>query len=531
MNRLPPLYAALVTLAAACGGVKHRDDCRTSAGCPVGQYCAQTREGSVCWPDPVPPVVSGLTVACGTLDCPRDGTLVVTAEATDDVELSAVEATVDLDPFHAFPLVRGSGSSWSGTVQLADVEFPAYSSAVVVTVRARDGARNESFAVAMEGLPPAGQRPVVTRERWVYESSGALTPPAVTADGTAVFGRSDTLNQLVAVAANGTKAWSRALGSGTVTAPPRIGAQAIWVGANDGKLYAVALDGSAEIATRRCPASGVAKGPPAVLTTGVVDVAFGAFSTGRIYASGPTCVPTEANDSSTAGAAISASGSVIGVTGAGLAATLRRFGWDGETFTTGWSVDVGGEVIAPIAFDVAGNALTGSKDMTVSRTTTAGVSASLATLAGSIDSSPIVLSGGDIVVGDASGLLHRLTSAGDVVAGFPVDLGAAVHAPMALMDGPVRFLVATENGRVHALSDAGVILWSGALTTGTALGAGNIHTAMDCAVASPCISTAYFGGADGKLYAVIVEGRLDTDAPWPKAWHDARNTSRAGGAF
>jgi len=146
-------------------------------------------------------------------------------------------------------------------------------------------------------------------------------------------------------------------------------------------------------------------------------------------------------------------------------------------------------------------------------------------LAQSADASPIVLSNGDIVVGDASGKLHRFDSSGTAVWGQPVELGAAVHAPMALMGGPIRFLVATDDGRLHALDDGGAVLWSGALS-GMALGAGNLHTP-----AGGGLSTAYFAGSDGKLYAVAVEGRLDTDAPWPKAWHDPRNTSRAGGAF
>jgi outer membrane protein assembly factor BamB len=91
-----------------------------------------------------------------------------------------------------------------------------------------------------------------------------------------------------------------------------------------------------------------------------------------------------------------------------------------------------------------------------------------------------------------------------------------------LAGGPVWFLVATADGKVHAVGDSGAILWSGPLTGGTALGAGNLHTPPGSE-----LSTAYFGGADGKLYAVIVDGALDTAAPWPKAWHDSRNTSRA----
>jgi len=135
---------------------------------------------------------------------------------------------------------------------------------------------------------------------------------------------------------------------------------------------------------------------------------------------------------------------------------------------------------------------------------------------------------GDVVVGDASGRLHRIRPDGSA-AWTAVNLGAAVHAPMALTyaDGLGRwFLVATVDGKIHALADTGEILWDGDLTGGQPLGAGNLHTPPG----SP-FSTAYFAGADGKLYAVAVEGRLDTSSPWPKAWHDARNSSRAGGGF
>jgi hypothetical protein len=38
----------------------------------------------------------------------------------------------------------------------------------------------------------------------------------------------------------------------------------------------------------------------------------------------------------------------------------------------------------------------------------------------------------------------------------------------------------------------------------------------------------YAGSNDGKLYAVIVDTALDTNAPWPAAHHDARNSGNAG---
>ncbi|HEX9399522.1 MAG TPA: pyrrolo-quinoline quinone, partial [Anaeromyxobacter sp.] len=74
----------------------------------------------------------------------------------------------------------------------------------------------------------------------------------------------------------------------------------------------------------------------------------------------------------------------------------------------------------------------------------------------------------------------------------------------------------------------GRIAWSGKLSAGTAsLQPGNIYTPPD-QPADEVLSTAYFAGADGVLHAVIVDGALDGAAPWPKAFHDPRNTNRAG---
>jgi hypothetical protein len=524
MNRSLLLAAAL---AAACGDVKDRADCSTSAACAAGEYCAHTREGSVCWPDPVPPAVGGVTVTCAS-PCLRDGLLEVSAVASDDKELLAVEAIADLAPDRPFPLARVDGG-WSGQVDLGSLPFPAMEREVAVTVRARDGAGNVAEVAATE-------RPVVTRVRWEKALDTGLvipTPPAVSGAGVVVVGGSDGKLRFFGSDGEPVRAPLTVAG-GAIDQPASIGAQAIWVGANDGKLYAVALDGSAVNTGRTCTASGTAKGPPAILTTGGVDVAFGAFSNGRIYASGPTCVPTAetpGKDPYTSGVALDGSGGVYGATATLALKAVRRHIWDGEAFAPSWEVDVGDTISAALAMNGTGSVLTGSAAGEVERTWAgagAGTVAGLATLDGSIDESPIVLSNGDVVVGDASGKLHRLSATGARVWDPPVDLGAAVHAPMALLtaDGQSRwFLVATADGVVHALGDDGAPLWKGAVS-GQPLGAGNLHTP-----AGSAFSTAYFAGDDGKLYALAVEGRLDTSSPWPKAWHDARNTSRAGGPF
>lgn len=90
------------------------------------------------------------------------------------------------------------------------------------------------------------------------------------------------------------------------------------------------------------------------------------------------------------------------------------------------------------------------------------------------------------------------------------------------------FVVPTDVGVIDVLRRDGTVAWSGQLSSGTAsLQPGNIYT-PPTEPAGAELSTAYFAGSDGVLHAVIVDGKLDASAPWPKAFHDPRNTNRAG---
>jgi outer membrane protein assembly factor BamB len=90
-------------------------------------------------------------------------------------------------------------------------------------------------------------------------------------------------------------------------------------------------------------------------------------------------------------------------------------------------------------------------------------------------------------------------------------------------------LVPTRTGTLHALAGDGTEIWTHSLGTGAELRSGNIFTRSGQPAGS-VVSTAYYPTSDGKLHAVIVDGQLDTAAPWPKAFHDPRNTSNAGTA-
>jgi outer membrane protein assembly factor BamB len=99
-----------------------------------------------------------------------------------------------------------------------------------------------------------------------------------------------------------------------------------------------------------------------------------------------------------------------------------------------------------------------------------------------------------------------------------------------IVSGPsTQLIVPTSTGRLFAVRESdGGIAWSVKLSAaGAALQPANIYTSPG-QPAGAVMSTAYVSGADGKLYAVVVDGQLDTSAPWPKAFHDPRNTNNAG---
>jgi outer membrane protein assembly factor BamB len=98
---------------------------------------------------------------------------------------------------------------------------------------------------------------------------------------------------------------------------------------------------------------------------------------------------------------------------------------------------------------------------------------------------------------------------------------------MALTGTTAPFIVPTNAGKVFALGDDGATKWQGTLPSATQLRAGNIFTPPGQPAGST-MSFAYFSSGNGRLYAVIVDGQLDASAPWPKAFHDPRNTNHAG---
>ena len=138
---------------------------------------------------------------------------------------------------------------------------------------------------------------------------------------------------------------------------------------------------------------------------------------------------------------------------------------------------------------------------------------------------PVVLANGDVVVPEKGKTLSAWTTSGTLRWRSPA-LGGTPLTPLVL-SGADALVVADARGGLTALDAAGQVRW----TTQLAPAAIPLHAPNLFTPAGLDRSTGYFPAANGKLYAVILDGRLDPASPWPKAFHDPQNTGNAATAL
>jgi hypothetical protein len=527
---MKPIPFLALAMALACGSVDDRPDCSTSADCPVGLYCAHTADGNVCWEDAVDPEVGPVTVACAT-PCARDGELTVSATVTDDVEVFQVVASLDLDPSVEVPLARvGTTSTYQGQVDLAAYPFPRFSRDVVASVIARDGARNAVTVSAQDENVKT-----VTRLRWSIpvdaDVAGIIgSPPAVSADGTVIVGGSN--GTLYFISGDQERGTPLTVATGVpISQAPSIGESAIWVVAGSTAYALSTADGSKLNGDAGCALGADALGPIAVAIgttpeTGFVVPASNALR--AVFANTSTCVQSPVvgppPDFATSGS-IDSAGNLLAVRNG---PALRSFAFAGA-FVESPLATLTGTYEVPPSIEAADGAWLGTADTTSSKlqlVTAAGSVEAPIPLGASVRSQIAVLAGGDVVVSEGS-YLSRFSPSGVARWDPAPQLDGVGLTPMVLSDGATTFfLVPTRNGRVNLVGGDGTLEWGGVLGSGSALLEGNLHTPPGSS-----LSYAYFTSADGKLHQVVVDGRLDTSAPWPKAWHDPRNTGNAAAGF
>ncbi len=471
--------------------------------------------------DTQPPAIASGAATC-TGGCKRDSTMSVSAEVTD-ASLLAVAVTLDLEPGRAVPVTR-NGTVWSASVALAEWPFPFFAQTVNVTVRAADRAGNEATTVI----------PVdVTRLRWAMPAEPVtppqLTGPAIDGSGNVIVGGSNS--KLYFFDRSGTIVRSPVVGSIAIAAAPSVGPTAIWVASGDGRIYAVALDGSGVLNGGGCDTGSATVGVPALLGAGLDVALLGSTATQALYAvrvSPALCAPTDAGEAFSSSVAVAADGSAYAISRAlSSSTTLRRYTQAvSGSASQRWAASAGTNVLAPLALDSQSRVLMSSLDGTVLRAADQGSSGSvspLASLPAQAEASPVVLSTGDVVVGLIGGAVNRLADNGTALWASPPDVGDTVRGLAALAPGPdgADILATTALGEVAALKPDGTVAWSGRPTTAAL----SFPAVADAAGGG--LPTAYAGSQDGKLYAIVVDGPLDAAAPWPKAHHDLANTANA----
>jgi len=506
---------------------------------------------------PNPPRVASSSLTCLSAQaCMRDE--VVAVSATVENGPSSVRVWTDLAPGKYYPLTNGTGgTSYTGTIPLAAVPFPMFTAGVNATVEALDA----SGAV----VSPMRRGMTVTRLRWAYAAGVAVTSPAVMDDGTLVVGLAKGSSQLVGVKPDGSQAWAATLEAkagtgGFVTSAPAVGKKAIWVGSDDGRLYAVSLDGSGLVANGVCPdaSTSVTAGhvfTPLVYqlpssTSGIHDEE--AFTGGSASSSYLGMDPWAASPCHAA---------IIGGTSefSRLPMIMTK---DGISFLTTYDSDVDryyatfskpkddtpGELdvmdwfwsrtsIADLAADSAGGVIIGisdgatdevvhKKDLTSWSIRWAADPNGVQFPAGSM----VVAADDGPLVGGKWGKVDRLSSAGEDVSNWPISFDTAgedvTGLALAVADASRPAIYATSSsGDLFALDQSGLVVWSTRSGSTQLLGTGKLDfPTIAPAVSDQTLPTLYAGSADGHLYAVVVDSGLDPASPWPKAHHDVRNT-------
>ncbi len=510
-------------LALSCSSVEDRAACSESSGCPAGQYCARTADGSVCWPDAQAPVVSSVTASCASTPCLRDGVLRVEAAASDDAELAGLDASLDLDAGARKVAMTREGERWVAELPLRDWPFEAFSRPVVASVVARDGARNErgGSAAAIE----------VTRLRWEREvvTSVALSAPAVMFGGAVVIGTAGGKLHFINDAGDPIRN-AVMVGLAHHVGAPVIGADAIWVGSGDGKLYAVDLDGGS--VSGGCATGESIQTTPVLLENGSRALVGSQASVVAIANTAGLCSLTATAAPVRATPAVLVSGEIIVASGSTLesfsllANGALRPNWTG-VHPAPAAPSLGGLVTAALAADnqaiwsitTIGHVQRTHSDAAVEVVTALGIGATGAA----------ILSDGSAIASLDSAALRRMSLAGVPPWTESAPLNGVPTTPMVVSGPSTQLIVPTSTGRLFAVRESdGGIAWSVKLSAaGAALQPANIYTSPG-QPAGAVMSTAYVSGADGKLYAVVVDGQLDSSAPWPKAFHDPRNTNNAG---
>lgn len=354
-------------------------------------------------------------------------------------------------------------------------------------------------------------------KKWVFPAEGTVgsitSSPAIGPDGTIYVGSDD--GKVYAVNPDGTKKWEFATG-GIVSSSPAVGyyggAVTIYVGSEDKKVYAIDPDGNKrwEFET-----GGIISSSPAVSNSGIIYVG---SEDNNVYAIRSTDGKTEGGEwpfvtagKVTSSPAVASDGIIyVGSHDHNLYA-IKSTGKQKWVFS-----DPTAAISSSPALGSDGTIYVGSGDGNVYA-----IDPENGTIkdgwpfqtGGEVLSSPAIGTDGIIFVGSGDAKLYAIKSDGAQSWVF-LNADEAIRASPAIgSDGTIY--VGSYDGRLYAIKSDGTEKWE--FVTG-----GKVS-------ASPTIGfggDVYVGSEDGKLYAIESSSTRLADVAWPKFNHDVRSTAR-----
>jgi outer membrane protein assembly factor BamB len=349
-------------------------------------------------------------------------------------------------------------------------------------------------------------RPPDTLRIWRFqlaagENISLNSSPAIGTDGTIYVGSSDSA--LYAVNPDGTLKWRFLTGRNVESSPAIAPDGIVYFGSDDHYVYSVNPDG---ILKWRYSTDGDVTSP-AIAADGTVYVD---SRDGYLYALNPDSTLKwryPVGGRMYGSPAIAADGTVyVGSNGDTLCA-LKPDG------TLRWQYGVGEDIRSSPAIGSDGTVYFGAEHYGGFRALNPDGTMKWRCFYKTVRASPAIASDGTVYIG-SSGTLYALnadsTQRWTYVVGGSVLGSAAVAA-----DGTVYF--GSADNYLYALNPDGTLKWR--------------YETGDNIVSSPAISpdgTIYFTSCDGYLYAIKGTSPL-ADSPWPKSYHDLKNTGRVGG--
>ena len=355
----------------------------------------------------------------------------------------------------------------------------------------------------------------IADSRWQAQTGDAITcSPSVGPDGTVYVGSND--GSLYAFTQAGAVAWSyKSAGLFDTSAASVAPDGSVYAGSTDGNLYAFAPGGALKwkyTVPAPSSSSGLDNGLSSSPALGSDGTLYFHADDGNLYAvssAGSLEWTAPVSGASYAAPTIGADGTVyIGTDGGSLYAFS-------PTGTQKWAftAPVAGESIyTAAAIDSSGNLYIGTLSGNVYSVTPSGTLRWTYKVGNGVTSAP-ALANGAVYFGGYDGILYSLSASSGAL-NWKYALGAQVRASAPAVDASGNVYIGCYDHNVYSVSPSGGLV--------------RVYAADDWIRSSPVIAgtTLYFGSNDHKLYAFDL-GMGSASADWPMYQYGVRRTGRA----